>query len=120
MQFTLQARRAQLDALLMFFTVLSLYCLLRQLLLGGGWRWAFAAGAAAGFGVLAKVVGFLSFFVLVPWLYRRVARLAGRPMAAALVRLAAGGRWDVCSSSPPGSLPLRLAARPIPASRVSR
>jgi 4-amino-4-deoxy-L-arabinose transferase-like glycosyltransferase len=68
-QFTLQARRAQLDALLMFFTVLSLYCLCRQLLLGGGWRWAIAAGAAAGLGVLAKMVGFLSFLLLVPWLF---------------------------------------------------
>jgi 4-amino-4-deoxy-L-arabinose transferase-like glycosyltransferase len=68
-QFTLQSRRAQQDALLMFFTVLSMYCLLRQLLLGGGWRWAVAAGLAAGFGVLAKVVGFFSFLVLGPWLY---------------------------------------------------
>jgi 4-amino-4-deoxy-L-arabinose transferase-like glycosyltransferase len=68
-QFTLQARRAQQDELLMFFTVLSLYCLLRQLLLGGGWRWAVAAGIAAGLGALTKVVGFLSFMVLTPWLY---------------------------------------------------
>jgi len=68
-QFTLQSRRAQLDAPLVFFTTLSLYCLLRQLLLGGGWRWAVAAGLAAGFGALSKVVGFLSFFVLVPWLW---------------------------------------------------
>ena len=68
-QFTLQSRRAQLDAPLVFFTTLSLYCLLRQLLLGGGWRWAFAAGLAAGFGALSKVVGFLSFFVLAPWLW---------------------------------------------------
>jgi 4-amino-4-deoxy-L-arabinose transferase-like glycosyltransferase len=68
-QFTLQARRAQQDELLMFFTVLSLYCLLRQLLLGGGWRWALAAGVAAGLGALTKVVGFFSFMVLAPWLY---------------------------------------------------
>jgi 4-amino-4-deoxy-L-arabinose transferase-like glycosyltransferase len=68
-QFTLQARRAQLDAPLVFFTTLSLYCLLRQLLLGGGWRWAIGAGLAAGFGALSKVVGFLSFFVLMPWLF---------------------------------------------------
>ena len=68
-QFTLQSRRAQLDALLMFFTVLSVYCLLRQLLLGGGWRWAVAAGAAAGLGALSKVVGFFSFMLLAPWLY---------------------------------------------------
>jgi len=68
-QFTLQARRAQQDELLMFFTILSLYCLLRQLLLGGGWGWAVAAGIAAGFGTLTKVVGFFSFVVLGPWLY---------------------------------------------------
>jgi 4-amino-4-deoxy-L-arabinose transferase-like glycosyltransferase len=68
-QFTLQARRAQLDALLVFFTVLSLYCLLRQLLLGGGWRWAVGAGLAAGLGTLSKVVGFFSFLILLPWLY---------------------------------------------------
>ncbi|MEO6080391.1 MAG: glycosyltransferase family 39 protein [Steroidobacteraceae bacterium] len=68
-QFTLQSRRAQQDALLMFFTVLSLYCLLRQLLLGGGWRWAMAAGVAAGLGALTKVVGFFSFIVLCPWLF---------------------------------------------------
>lgn len=68
-QFTLQARRAQLDALLTFFTVLSLYCLMRQLLLGSGWRWAIAAGVAAGLGVLTKVVGFLSYLILLPWLF---------------------------------------------------
>jgi 4-amino-4-deoxy-L-arabinose transferase-like glycosyltransferase len=68
-QFTLQARRAQLDALLVFFTTLSLYCLLRQLLLDGGWRWAIGAGVAAGLGALSKVVGFLSFLVLLPWLF---------------------------------------------------
>ena len=67
-QFTLQARRAQLDALLVFFTTLSIYCLLRQLLLGGGWRWALGAGIAAGLGTLSKVVGFFSFMVLLPWL----------------------------------------------------
>lgn len=68
-QFTLQARRAQLDAVLVFFTVLSIYCLMRQLLLGGGWRWAMAAGVAAGLGVLTKVVGFFSYLLLLPWLY---------------------------------------------------
>ena len=68
-QFTLQARRAQLDALLVFFTTLSLYCLLRQLLQGGGWRWAIGAGIAAGLGTLSKVVGFFSFMVLLPWLF---------------------------------------------------
>jgi 4-amino-4-deoxy-L-arabinose transferase-like glycosyltransferase len=68
-QFVLQSRRAQLDALLMFFTLLSLYCLIRKLLLGGGWWWVVGAGIAAGLGTLAKVVGFLSFMVLLPWCF---------------------------------------------------
>jgi 4-amino-4-deoxy-L-arabinose transferase-like glycosyltransferase len=68
-QFMLQARRGQLDALLVFCTVLSIYCLLRLLLSGGGWWWAVGAGIAAGLGTLTKVVGFLSFLVLLPWLY---------------------------------------------------
>ena len=41
---------------------------LRQLLLGGGWKWAIGAGLAAGLGTLSKVVGFFSFMVLLPWL----------------------------------------------------
>lgn len=68
-QFTLQSRRAQMDAMLMFFTFLALYGLMRQLLLGGGWGWGLLAGVAAGLGFLTKVVGFLAFLVLVPWLY---------------------------------------------------
>lgn len=68
-QFVLQARRAQQDALLTFFTMLAVYALLRQLLLGGGWRWALLAGIAAGLGALTKVVGFFAYFVLVPWLF---------------------------------------------------
>jgi 4-amino-4-deoxy-L-arabinose transferase-like glycosyltransferase len=68
-QFTVQSRWAQQDALLMFFTVLSLYCLMRQLLLDGGWGWAVGAGLAAGLGALTKVVGFFSCIVLLPWLF---------------------------------------------------
>lgn len=93
-QFTLQARRAQLDALLVFFTTLSLYCLLRQLLLGGGWRWAIGAGIAAGLGTLSKVVGFFSFMVLLPWLYAVWSKWPGvrwqRPWPAWLL---AGIAW---------------------------
>jgi 4-amino-4-deoxy-L-arabinose transferase-like glycosyltransferase len=76
-QFTLQSRRAQLDALLMFFTTLSLYCLFRQLLLKDGWKWAVGAGVAAGLGALSKVVGFFSFLVLLPWLFAVVRKWPG-------------------------------------------
>lgn len=100
-QFTLQARRAQLDALLVFCTVLSIYCLMRHLLLGGGWRWSIAAGVAAGFGVLAKIVGFFSFLLLLPWLYAlwrgwpgvRWQRPAGLWLLAALACLAVVAAW---------------------------
>ncbi|MGC4027480.1 MAG: glycosyltransferase family 39 protein [Steroidobacteraceae bacterium] len=68
-QFALQSRRGQPDAMLMFFTTLALYALLRQLLLDGGWRWGIVAGVAAGLGALTKVVGFFAFFVMIPWVY---------------------------------------------------
>jgi 4-amino-4-deoxy-L-arabinose transferase-like glycosyltransferase len=113
LQFTLQSRRAQLDALLMFCTVLSLYCLMRQLLLGGGWRWAIGAGLAAGLGVLAKVVGFFSFLLLVPWLYAVWRGWPGvrwqRPwplwLASALACAVVAGAW---------LLPIWLQARHDP------
>jgi len=38
-QFVWQARQAQIDATLCFWTTLSLYGLLRHLLLGPAWRW---------------------------------------------------------------------------------
>ncbi len=92
-QFVLMSRRGQLDALLMFCTVLSLYCLMRQLLLGGSWWWAVGAGLAAGFGTLAKVIGFFSFFLLLPWLFAVWRGWPGvkwqRPFLMWLVSLAA-------------------------------
>jgi len=109
-QFTLQARRGQMDALLMFCTLLSLYCLLRQLLLGGGWWWAVGAGLAAGLGTLAKVVGFLSCFVLLPWLYALWRGWPGvkwqRPFALWFAGLAA---W--CGVVGAWLLPIWLMAR---------
>lgn len=113
-QFTLQARRAQLDAVLVFFTMLSAYCLLRQLLLGGGWRWAIAAGVAAGLGVLTKVVGFFSYLLLLPWLYAlwrgwpgvRWQRPAAMWLASAAACALVVGAW---------LLPIWLQARHDPA-----
>jgi 4-amino-4-deoxy-L-arabinose transferase-like glycosyltransferase len=113
-QFTLQARRGQIDELLMFCTVLSLYCLLRMLLTQGGWWWALGAGVAAGLGTLAKVVGFLSFFVLLPWLYAVWRAWPGvkwrRPVAMWLVSLAA---W--CAVVGAWLVPIWLRARHDPA-----
>jgi 4-amino-4-deoxy-L-arabinose transferase-like glycosyltransferase len=70
-QFTLQARRAQIDMTLVFFTTLSLYGLLRYLLLGHGMRWWIVGGFAAGLGVITKGVGFLPLLMLAPYAYAR-------------------------------------------------
>jgi 4-amino-4-deoxy-L-arabinose transferase-like glycosyltransferase len=56
---------------LCFFTTLSLYGLLRQLLLRHGWRWYALGGFAAGLGVITKGVGFLPLLVLLPFAYAR-------------------------------------------------
>jgi 4-amino-4-deoxy-L-arabinose transferase-like glycosyltransferase len=64
-QFVWQGRQAQIDAVLCFWTTLSLYCLLRHLLLGPQWGWYALGCAAAGFGVITKGVGFLPLLLLV-------------------------------------------------------
>jgi 4-amino-4-deoxy-L-arabinose transferase-like glycosyltransferase len=66
-QFVWQARQAQIDATLCFWTTLSLYGLLRHLLLGPSWRWYTIGWAAAGLGVITKGVGFLPLLVLIPF-----------------------------------------------------
>ncbi|MGH8174683.1 MAG: glycosyltransferase family 39 protein [Steroidobacter sp.] len=66
-QFIWQARQGQIDATLCFFTTLGLYGFMRHLLLGPAWRWYFIAWAAAGFGVIAKGVGFLPALILLPY-----------------------------------------------------
>ena len=70
-QFVWQARQAQIDATLCFWTTLGLYGLLRHLLLGPHWGWYAVGWAAAGFGVITKGVGFLPLLVLIPFVLLR-------------------------------------------------
>lgn len=84
-QFALQARAAQLDALVAFWTTLGLYGLLRHLLLGPDWRWYAAGGLAMGCGVVTKGVGFLPLLVLLPWAWWRWRRPQNLPRI--------GGSW---------------------------
>lgn len=70
-QFVFHARRAQIDPTLLLLTTLSLYGLLRHLLLGPDWRWFIAGCFAAGLGVITKGVGFLPLLVLLPWGWMR-------------------------------------------------
>jgi 4-amino-4-deoxy-L-arabinose transferase-like glycosyltransferase len=77
-QFVWQGRQAQIDATLCFWTTLSLYGLLRHLLLGPQWRWYVLGWAAAGFGVITKGVGFLPLLVLIPFACLRSSQWSPR------------------------------------------
>jgi 4-amino-4-deoxy-L-arabinose transferase-like glycosyltransferase len=109
-QFVWQARQAQIDATLCFWTTLSLYGLLRHLLLGPQWRWYAIGWAAAGLGVITKGVGFLPLLVLIPfallrpprWSPRATSNASARWLIGPLAFLLAVGAWLV---------PMLLAAR---------
>ncbi|MFT3905751.1 MAG: glycosyltransferase family 39 protein [Steroidobacteraceae bacterium] len=94
LQFVTVMRGAQIDPLLCFLTTLSLYALLRHLLLGPAWGWYFLGAFAAGLGVITKGVGFLPLLVLIPYALLR-ARFwkAGAWQGLAGVRSA--WRWAV-------------------------
>ena len=68
LQFGLQAKRAQIDMVLVALTTLSLFALLRYLLEGRERRWLVLGMFAAGLGTVTKGVGFLPVLVLLPWL----------------------------------------------------
>jgi 4-amino-4-deoxy-L-arabinose transferase-like glycosyltransferase len=101
-QFVWQARQAQIDAVLCFFTTLSLYGLLRHHCLGPARGWYLAGWAAAGLGVITKGVGFLPLLALVPFvlLARRgwpaaVKRVGSLGVAGVAAMLVAIGLWFV-------------------------
>lgn len=71
LQFVLQAKRAQIDMVLVGMTTLSLWALLRYLLEKPS-PWLLALGTfAAGLGTVTKGVGFLPLLVFLPWLWVR-------------------------------------------------
>jgi 4-amino-4-deoxy-L-arabinose transferase-like glycosyltransferase len=74
LQFVIAMRGAQIDPLLCFLTTLSMYALLRHLLLGPAWGWYWLGGFAAGVGIITKGVGFLPMLVLLPYLIQRLFR----------------------------------------------
>jgi 4-amino-4-deoxy-L-arabinose transferase-like glycosyltransferase len=73
LQFAFEFKAAQIDPVLTALTTLSLYALLRHLLLGPSWPWYTVGGFAAGLGIITKGVGFLPLLVLLP--YAVVAKL---------------------------------------------
>lgn len=66
LHFTFQAKKAQIDPLIVFFITLANYGLLRHLLLGPAWRWWWLGWFAAGLGVITKGVGVVALLMLLP------------------------------------------------------
>ncbi|GHB27045.1 ArnT family glycosyltransferase [Salinicola rhizosphaerae] len=69
LQFMLQAKTAQIDMMLTFFTTLGSYGLLRHALLGPSKRWWLIGWAAMGVGIITKGVGILPLTLLPAWLW---------------------------------------------------
>lgn len=90
LQFGLQAKRGQIDMVLVSMTTLSLYGLLRHLLHGPHWTLAWLGFFAAGLGTVTKGVGFLPLLVLLPW---AALRWRERNTAAHIAHTKSGWRW---------------------------
>ena len=71
LQFTFQAKKAQIDPSVVFWITLSVYGLLRHTLLGPDWRWYALAWFAAGVGTITKGVGVLALLMLLPYAFGR-------------------------------------------------
>ncbi|MDP5213637.1 glycosyltransferase family 39 protein [Pseudoalteromonas tunicata] len=65
-QFLIQAKAAQIDAMVMCWITLGCYGLVRHFMLGDGWRWYFLGWAFMGLGVITKGVGFLPLLMMIP------------------------------------------------------
>jgi len=66
LHFTFQAKKAQIDPLVVLFITLANYGLLRHLLLGPAWRWWWLGWFFAGIGVITKGVGVLALMMIAP------------------------------------------------------
>ena len=73
-QFTVQAKQAQLDELVTFFITLGGYGFLRFLFCGGGWRWYYLGWFAAGLGIITKGVGIIAILMLIPAIWTHKAQ----------------------------------------------
>ncbi|ASJ70813.1 ArnT family glycosyltransferase [Granulosicoccus antarcticus] len=67
LQFVLQAKTAQIDAMVASLIMLACYGLLRHLIQGNALGWYLLGWFAMGLGVITKGVGFLPVFLILPW-----------------------------------------------------
>lgn len=70
-QFLMQAKSAQIDAMVSMWVTLGCYGMLRHFMLGPQWRSYFLGCAAMGCGILTKAVGFLPLLMLIPLAFYR-------------------------------------------------
>lgn len=78
-QFLLQAKGAQIDAVVCFWITLGCYGLVRHFLLGPAWGWYAASWVAMALGIMTKGVGFLPVLMLIPLaIWRRSAPASGQ------------------------------------------
>lgn len=82
-QFTFQAKRAQIDALVLGMITVANYGLLRHLLKGPDWKMWMLGWFFAGLGTITKGVGFLALLIILP---AAVASLRGWPGVRVWVR----------------------------------
>lgn len=68
-QFTYQAKKAQIDPLVMFWITLANYGLLRHFLKGPDWRMWTLGWFAAGLGTITKGVGVLALLMVLPAMF---------------------------------------------------
>jgi 4-amino-4-deoxy-L-arabinose transferase-like glycosyltransferase len=102
-QFTWQAKKAQIDPLVVFWITLSCYGLLRHALRGPDWRMWALGWAAAGLGTISKGVGVIALLMLLPiafaslrgWPGVRLHARSGKFWLGPLAFLAACGVWLV-------------------------
>ncbi|MBN7821619.1 ArnT family glycosyltransferase [Bowmanella yangjiangensis] len=101
-QFVLQAKTAQIDAMVCAWITLGCYGLLRHIYCKDGWHWYYLGFAAMGLGVITKGVGFLPLLMLLPFFLARHFRPAAddiqggwRWWAGPLAMLAVIALWFV-------------------------
>ena len=73
-QFLIQAKSAQIDAMVACWIAIGFYGLMRHFFAGPSWGWYYAAWAFMGLGIITKGVGFLPALLLLPMAYLRFAQ----------------------------------------------
>ena len=71
LQFVLQAKSAQIDAMVCCWITIGCYGLIRHLILNDGWRWFMLGCFFMGIGIITKGVGFLPILMLIPYFVAR-------------------------------------------------